>query len=140
MAGRAERRESRAWWRAYIAQQMYPGIAREDLTEEQRQTLSALGTLAAGLAGGLAGGSTADTVAGAQAGKNAVENNLLGGGTEDGQVKAAQEHAKNVMSCNTAPGSASCQKGLAMQDAHDLWVARQHIDLQRVGKLKLAAA
>ncbi len=61
----------------YIAQQMYPGIAREDLNEEQRQTLSALGTLAAGLAGGLAGGSTADTVAGAQAGKNAVENNYL---------------------------------------------------------------
>ncbi len=61
----------------YIAQQMYPGIKREDLTEEQRQTISALGTLAAGLAGGLAGGSTADAVAGAQAGKNAVENNNL---------------------------------------------------------------
>ena len=29
---------------------------------------------------------------------------------------------------------------LAMQDSHDLWVARQHINLQRVGKLKLAAA
>lgn len=41
----------------------------------------------------------------------------MGGGTEDGQVKAAQEHAKNIMSCSTAPGSASCQKGLAMQDA-----------------------
>ncbi len=62
----------------YIAQQMYPGIKREDLTEEQRQTISALGTLAAGLAGGLAGGSTADAVAGAQAGKNALENNSLG--------------------------------------------------------------
>ncbi|WP_186008519.1 VENN motif pre-toxin domain-containing protein, partial [Yersinia intermedia] len=49
----------------YIAQKMYPGINREDLTEEQRQTISALGTLAAGLAGGLAGGSTADAVAGA---------------------------------------------------------------------------
>ncbi|WP_186374660.1 VENN motif pre-toxin domain-containing protein, partial [Yersinia rohdei] len=61
----------------YIAQQMYPGVKREDLTEEQRQTISALGTLAAGLAGGLAGGSTADAVAGAQAGKNAVENNNL---------------------------------------------------------------
>ncbi|MCB5321722.1 hemagglutinin repeat-containing protein [Yersinia intermedia] len=61
----------------YIAQKMYPGINREDLTEEQRQTISALGTLAAGLAGGLAGGSTADAVAGAQAGKNAVENNYL---------------------------------------------------------------
>ena len=27
-----------------------------------------------------------------------------------------------------------------MQDAYDLWVARQHVDLQRVGKLKLVAA
>ncbi|HDL7537507.1 TPA: VENN motif pre-toxin domain-containing protein, partial [Yersinia enterocolitica] len=66
----------------YIAQQMYPGINREDLTEEQRQTISALGTLASGLAGGLAGGSTADA-AGAQAGKNALENNSLGLGAGD---------------------------------------------------------
>ena len=28
---------------------------------------------------------------------------------------------------------------LAMQDNHDLWVARQHVNLQRVGKLNLAA-
>jgi addiction module HigA family antidote len=28
----------------------------------------------------------------------------------------------------------------AMQDMHDLWVARQRVNLQRVGKLKLAAA
>ncbi|HDM8444491.1 TPA: hemagglutinin repeat-containing protein [Yersinia enterocolitica] len=67
----------------YIAQKMYPGINREDLTEEQRQTISALGTLASGLAGGLAGGSTADAVAGAQAGKNALENNSLGLGAGD---------------------------------------------------------
>ncbi len=76
----------------YIAQQMYPGIKREDLTEEQRQTISALGTLAAGLAGGLAGGSTADAVAGAQAGKNAVENNFLSGleGFGQGMISAGQ--------------------------------------------------
>ncbi|MEN4700492.1 VENN motif pre-toxin domain-containing protein [Pantoea agglomerans] len=61
----------------YIAQQLYPGVKREDLSEEQRQTISALGTLAAGLAGGVVGDSTADAVAGAQAGKNAVENNNL---------------------------------------------------------------
>ncbi len=29
---------------------------------------------------------------------------------------------------------------LAMQDVHDLWVARQHVDLKRVRKLRLAAA
>ncbi|MCX3311149.1 glycohydrolase toxin TNT-related protein, partial [Pantoea vagans] len=61
----------------YIAQQMYPGVKREDLSEEQRQTISALGTLAAGLAGGNDGGSAGNAVAGAQAGKNAVENNWL---------------------------------------------------------------
>ena len=33
----------------------------------------------------------------------------------------------------------SPESWLAMQDNHDLWVARQHVNLQRVGKLKLAA-
>ncbi|MFQ6255866.1 VENN motif pre-toxin domain-containing protein, partial [Yersinia enterocolitica] len=61
----------------FIAQQLYPDIPRNELSEEQKQTISALGTLAAGLAGGLTGNSTADAVAGAQAGKNALENNNL---------------------------------------------------------------
>lgn len=61
----------------YIAQQMYPGVNRNDLTEEQRQTISALGTLASGLVGGVVGDSSANVVAGAQAGKNALENNNL---------------------------------------------------------------
>lgn len=34
----------------------------------------------------------------------------------------------------------SPESWLAMQDAHDLWLARQHVNLNRVGKLKLAAA
>ncbi|PKE28816.1 hypothetical protein CWS43_20680 [Rahnella sp. AA] len=100
----------------YIGQQLYPGIARKDLTEAQRQSISTLATLASGFAGGLTGDSGANALAGAQAGKNAVENNLLGG-TESGQEKFVQEHGKNIMSCSTDPGSASCQKGLAMQDA-----------------------
>lgn len=33
----------------------------------------------------------------------------------------------------------SPESWLAMQDAHDLWLARQHVDLRNVGKLKLAA-
>ncbi|MDW8847093.1 VENN motif pre-toxin domain-containing protein [Erwinia sp. MMLR14_017] len=61
----------------FIAQQLYPGIDRENLNEEQKQTISALGTLAAGLAGGVAGDSTANAVVGAQAGKNSLENNNL---------------------------------------------------------------
>ncbi len=34
----------------------------------------------------------------------------------------------------------SPESWLAMQDTHDLWLARQHVDLQRVGKLTLEAA
>lgn len=34
----------------------------------------------------------------------------------------------------------SPESWLAMQDMHDLWLARQSVDLQRVVKLKLAVA
>ena len=34
----------------------------------------------------------------------------------------------------------SPESWLATQDAHDLWQARQQVDLQRVGKVKLVAA
>ncbi|QHM73277.1 16S rRNA endonuclease CdiA [Mixta intestinalis] len=60
-----------------VMKQLYPGKKAGELTEAEKQTISALGTLAAGLAGGLAGGNTASAVAGAQTGKNAVENNFL---------------------------------------------------------------
>jgi filamentous hemagglutinin len=61
-----------------IAQALYPGVKREDLTENEKQKIVALSTLAAGLAGGLAGDDTAGVIAGAQGGKNAVENNAVG--------------------------------------------------------------
>ncbi|HAT1578423.1 TPA: DUF4258 domain-containing protein, partial [Raoultella ornithinolytica] len=59
-----------------IATQMY-GKSVNELDETQKQTVSTLATLAAGLAGGLTSGSTADTVTAAQAGKTTVENNAL---------------------------------------------------------------
>lgn len=34
----------------------------------------------------------------------------------------------------------SAESWLALQDAHDLWIARQHLDLRGVGRLHLAAA
>nr|WP_319826662.1 MULTISPECIES: VENN motif pre-toxin domain-containing protein [unclassified Klebsiella] len=87
-----------------IAGMLYPGVTDlSTLTEAQKQTVSTLATISAGMAG-------------AQGGKNAVENNLLGG-TETTQEKFVREHGKNIASCADNPGSASCQKGLAMQDA-----------------------
>ncbi|MFC0226176.1 hemagglutinin repeat-containing protein, partial [Serratia aquatilis] len=61
----------------YLVSQLYPGVKPEDLTEEQKQNISALSTPAAGLAGGVTGDSSANALAGAQAGKNATENNFL---------------------------------------------------------------
>ncbi|MCE0829067.1 VENN motif pre-toxin domain-containing protein, partial [Buttiauxella sp. A2-C2_NF] len=65
-----------------------------NMTGEQKQTLSVLGTLAAGLAGGLAGDSSANAVAGAQAGKNAAENNSLSGDKARAAVKENTEVMK----------------------------------------------
>ncbi|HIH8968391.1 VENN motif pre-toxin domain-containing protein [Serratia marcescens] len=61
----------------YIAGQLFPGKTAEQLSESEKQKVSALSQLAAGLAGGLATGDTAGAVTGGQAGKNAVENNGL---------------------------------------------------------------
>lgn len=60
-----------------IATQMY-GKPVSELSETEKQTVSTLATVAAGLAGGLVGDSGASAVAGAQSGKTTVENNALG--------------------------------------------------------------
>ncbi|WP_336796301.1 DNA/RNA non-specific endonuclease [Erwinia aphidicola] len=61
----------------YIAGQLFPGKTADQLSESEKQQVSALSQLAAGLAGGLATGDTGGAVTAAQAGKNAVENNAL---------------------------------------------------------------
>ncbi|MCT4706363.1 VENN motif pre-toxin domain-containing protein [Enterobacteriaceae bacterium H16N7] len=101
----------------YIAGELYPGKKMAELSEEQKQTLSALGTLAAGLAGGVAADSTAGAVTGAQAGKNSVDNNLFGG-TEWMQGKKASEHGSDVLSCSDNPSGAACQRGIAENKAY----------------------
>lgn len=70
-----------------------------ELSETEKQTVSALATLAAGLAGGLTGDSTADAVAGAQAGKTTVENNFLSASKNDALNKALedQKNGKNFL-------------------------------------------
>ena len=111
-----------------VMNQLYPGKAVSDLLETEKQTISALGTLAAGLAGGVVGNSTADAVAGAQAGKNAVENNLLGG-SEDAQAAWIRQHGIDMASCADAPGSASCQKAMNERDSVGLVLATGSVAL-----------
>ncbi|MGR4049463.1 hemagglutinin repeat-containing protein [Kosakonia cowanii] len=79
-----------------------------ELSEEEKQTVSALATLASGLAGGLAGDSSASVIAAAQAGKTTVENNALG------MMGAAAEAAANtaaVVAGATGNGSKGSANG-----------------------------
>ncbi|EIS1621624.1 hemagglutinin repeat-containing protein [Salmonella enterica subsp. enterica serovar Sandiego] len=101
-----------------ILKTMYPGKHVSELDESDRQLVSNLATIASGLAGNLTGGDSKSTTTGAQSGKNAVENNLLGGGTEEGQTKAAQAHGADILSCSDDPGGAACQRGIADNKAY----------------------
>ncbi|WP_239954918.1 VENN motif pre-toxin domain-containing protein [Pantoea sp. Z09] len=85
-----------------IALEVY-GKSATELSETEKQTVSALATLAAGLAGGLTGGRSADAVAGAQAGKTTVENNAL-------SVQQNQERAKEMTQCQGDACSAVIEK------------------------------
>ena len=99
-----------------IMDKLFPGKKVSDLTESEKQQVSALSQLAAGLAGGLSTGDAAGAVTAAQAGKNAVENNLMGG-TEEEQLKLARSHAKDVMSCVDNPSGEACLRGEAVNKA-----------------------
>ncbi len=104
-----------------IALEMY-GKDFNKLDETEKQTISALATLAAGIAGGVAGDGTASAIAGAQAGKTVVENNLMAG-SEDVQVAWLQQHGTDMASCADEPSSASCQKAMNERDAVGLALA-----------------
>ncbi|WP_241262076.1 VENN motif pre-toxin domain-containing protein, partial [Proteus mirabilis] len=76
-----------------ILNTLFPGKKVSDLTESEKQQVSALSQLAAGLAGGLTTGDMAGAITGSQAGKNAVENNFL---TKKDIEKADQKY----VACN----------------------------------------
>ncbi|MDQ9664550.1 hemagglutinin repeat-containing protein [Serratia marcescens] len=91
----------------YIAGQLFPGKTAQQLSESEKQQVSALSQLAAGLAGGLATGDTAGAVTGGQAGKNAVENNSLSGDKARESVKQAAESLKNQVREKLGEGTTS---------------------------------
>ncbi|MGP2518170.1 hemagglutinin repeat-containing protein, partial [Yersinia sp. 2545 StPb PI] len=89
-----------------IAMNAY-GKPVSELSETEKQTVSALATLAAGLAGGLIGDSTADTVAGAQTGKTVVENNSLSGDQARESVKQVTSNLKDQVRDKLGEGALS---------------------------------
>ncbi|WP_306821581.1 VENN motif pre-toxin domain-containing protein [Klebsiella variicola] len=112
-----------------IAGMLYPDVTDlSTLTEAQKQTVSTLATISAGMAGGLAGDSTASAVAGAQAGKNAVENNSLAHvlaaieankpGTVESWTKEQQEQIREACSGGTP---VSCETAVAAIGSPMAW-------------------
>ena len=84
---------------------LYPGVKQSDLSEEQKQTISTLATVSAGLAGGLTGNSTASAAVGAQSGKNAVENNYL-------SEEQSLTFDKELSECRNSGGGGDCPNGI----------------------------
>ncbi|WP_244234178.1 VENN motif pre-toxin domain-containing protein [Pseudomonas aeruginosa] len=73
-----------------ISERLYGTRDSATLNEAQKQTITALASLAGGLAGSVVDGSSGGAIAGAAGGKNATENNFLGGGTPPGLISYGQ--------------------------------------------------
>ncbi|HFO8519753.1 TPA: hemagglutinin repeat-containing protein, partial [Escherichia coli] len=87
----------------YIIDNYYGGRT-DSLSEQERQQISMLATIASGIAGGLAGNSTASAGTGAQAGRNSAENNML-------NVIATETAANTSAAIAGATGNASKDTG-----------------------------
>ncbi|MEQ5136969.1 hemagglutinin repeat-containing protein [Providencia alcalifaciens] len=85
-----------------ILNTLFPGKEIWQLTESEKQQVSALSQLASGLAGGLTTGDVAGAITGSQAAKNAVENNRLSQDERATLNKALndQEAGKNLKSAS----------------------------------------
>ncbi|WP_404826465.1 VENN motif pre-toxin domain-containing protein [Dickeya dianthicola] len=88
-------------------QKLYPGRDTSDLTEGEKQSVSALASLAAGLASGIASGNAAGAATGAQAGRNATENNSLAGDNARQSVKESAEWWKKQIRDKLGEGTTS---------------------------------
>ncbi|WBV22393.1 VENN motif pre-toxin domain-containing protein [Pantoea piersonii] len=98
-----------------IKNALYGNVPVSQLSEEQKQTLVALGTVAAGLAGGLTGNSTEDAVAGAQAGQNEVSNNMMSMGMLE--LMKAKAVLDSAAMAEAGKGGANEQAALALTKA-----------------------
>ena len=95
-----------------IKKTLYGDIPVNQLSEDQKQTLVTLGTLAAGLAGSLAGDSSASAMAGAQAGQNEISNNMVSIGML--QQMMAQETLNAAAMAEAGKGTANDRAALAL--------------------------
>jgi filamentous hemagglutinin len=107
---------------------MYPDTQISDLTETQKQMVSTLSQIAAGLAGGIASDSSMGVGAGVGAAKNAVENNAL-------SVKKTQSLITELAQCQT---DKACRQGVTEKYAK--LNAEQHLSVVQCPSAKECVA
>jgi len=104
----------------FIAKQLHPNKATSELTETEKQTISALSTLAGALAGGIVGGGSAGAATGAKGAKNAVENNEISLPIDPGYgAAAASLNAYAVEHGFTPEQTIEAQRALARGEGYE---------------------
>ncbi|WP_419736487.1 hemagglutinin repeat-containing protein [Pseudomonas sp. COR18] len=102
-----------------LAAQLYPGKKASELSEVEKQKISALSTLAGGLVGGLIGGDSASAVVAGNTAKNAVENNEISFPLSDSFGAAAASWDTYLVQQGATPEERSeAQRALARGDGY----------------------
>ncbi|WP_256349769.1 VENN motif pre-toxin domain-containing protein, partial [Pseudomonas gingeri] len=102
-----------------IATQLYPGKKASELSEVEKQNISALSTLAGGLVGGLIGGDSASAIVAGSTAKNAVENNEISFPLSDSFGAAAASLDNYLVQQGATPEERSdAQRSLARGDGY----------------------
>ncbi|HGN0020522.1 TPA: VENN motif pre-toxin domain-containing protein [Proteus mirabilis] len=121
-----------------ILNTLFPGKKVSDLTESEKQQVSALSQLAAGLAGGLTTGDMAGAITGSQAGKNAVENNLMSAKPIIKGLEKGYESCMKNATCRNGLMQLGVNFGLTaaqIQEAMDAGIAARNGDIEVMRQL-----
>jgi len=95
----------------YIKTQLYGDRSVEQLTEQEKQTVTALATLAGGLVGGIVGGDMSSAMDGEKAAQNEANFNWADNPSTDQQVRVLSAQYENALSgCKAGDPSACRQK------------------------------
>jgi hypothetical protein len=95
----------------YIRTQLYGDRSVDQLTEQEKQTVTALATLAGGLAGGIVGGDTSSAMDGGKAAQNEANFNWADNPSTDQQVRVlSEQYGKALNGCSAGDLSACRQK------------------------------
>ncbi|MGY2292074.1 hemagglutinin repeat-containing protein [Pseudomonas sp. SDO528_S397] len=102
-----------------LATQLYPGKKASELSEVEKQKISALSTLAGGLVGGLIGGDSSSAIVAGSTAKNAVENNEVSFPLSDSFGAASASWDAYLVQQGATPEERSdAQRSLARGDGY----------------------